>query len=76
MKPAYVPRGAGVDAGARMGGEALDVRLVDHGLGERPLQRPVALPVVRRESTTTLFIDGPPPSGGAVRQRGRARRGR
>ena len=25
------------------------MRLVDHGLGERPVQRPVALPVVRRE---------------------------
>ena len=32
--------------GARIPGEATNVQLVDDGLGERPAQRPVALPVI------------------------------
>ena len=49
MNPAYVPRRAGVDAGAGVGREALDVSLVDDRLREGPAERPVALPVVDAE---------------------------
>ena len=36
--------------------EAADVHLVDHGFGERPVQRGVPFPVVAPGSATTLFI--------------------
>ena len=43
------PAPSRVHPAARVSGEALDVRLVDHGLRERAIERPVALPVVRGE---------------------------
>ena len=46
MNPAYVPRRAERDPGARVGGEPRHVRLVDDGLAPRAAKGTVAFPVV------------------------------
>ena len=48
-EPGVGPAERRVHAAVGVGREPADVGLVDHGVGERPVQRPVALPVVRGE---------------------------
>ena len=48
-EPGVGPADRRVHAAVGVGREPADVGLVDHGVRERPVQRPVALPVVRAE---------------------------